>query len=643
MHKTVQSANKWRDSYNPLRSLTLARAVALQEAYNRGEMADLQWTYMFIEQADPDLLALVERRTSAIMELDWNIKLMPEPKRYRTFDQTLADEQAAALREEYERLENLYEAIEHLSMAAFRGFSLIERQGNILATFDHWNVVRDGFRGLWKYNPEAKSCGYAGLPDANKFDPALCLVREVRRRINYYGLYKFIRSNLSSKDWDAFIEIYGLPGCIVIMPENVPSDKVAEYRAAAEDVAEGASGALPAGSEAKFSDSPRGVNPFRDHMQYLREQLVMAGTGGLLTMLAMPQGIGSGASDEHGDAFETIARAEARRISEVFQKQFDKPALARLFPGRPVLAYFEIAAQESVDVGEIIDHAVKLSSAGYQVDPAELAEKTGYQLTLKPADPGFGGQGFGGSGLPPGRSPSAASTLPNRAALGTGLAAGLGVDAAWLAPVADLLADLEAKAADKAVTDADLAAFIEAAAARLPELFEAMDHDALAAALESALGGAVLASTKLDVLSNSYDPSQPRNEDGEWTSSGVVPPVKWKTSKGDDVEIDFDIVPELDRNGYKKPNTAEVKVIAKINGQYHDADLIGVSNHPVAVAKIGKIGISSENYAKIQESIKEAQNHPKIKEYMARIKKAEDASALYEKGRAAVIKAMNPD
>lgn len=507
-HRIIIAANKWRDAYNPLRALTLQRAIALQEAYNRGEMADLQWLYSHIEQADPDLLALIERRNSALLELDWNIKLIPEDRRHAAFDPTLAADQAAALRAEYERMENLYEAVEHLGMAAFRGFSVIEPQDNLFACFDHWNVVRDGYSGPWKFNPEATAASFDSLPAENLFDPDFCLIRTVRRRINYYALYKYIRSNLSAKDWDAFVEIFGLPGCIITLPENVPNDKVDEYKEAAEDVANGGSGALPAGSSVNFSSSAMGENPFRDHMKYLQEQLVLAGTGGLLTMLSMPQGIGSGSSEEHADAFETIARAEARRISEVFQKQFDRRLLRRLFPNLPVLAYFEIAAQESVDVGEIIDHAVKLSTAGYQVDPAELAEKTGYKITLKPAAPEFppAAPHFVNrsvEGERPGEPSASVPTHPqtnkpthSSSAIRAAAAAALGVDPAWLAPVADLLAEIERKAADDSLADSDLISFLESAAARLPELFDKMDHTALAETLESALGASALAGAK---------------------------------------------------------------------------------------------------------------------------------------------------
>jgi len=42
--RLIAGANRWRENYNPLRGLTLNRAIALMEAFPRGEYADLMWT-----------------------------------------------------------------------------------------------------------------------------------------------------------------------------------------------------------------------------------------------------------------------------------------------------------------------------------------------------------------------------------------------------------------------------------------------------------------------------------------------------------------------------------------------------------------------------------------------------------------------
>ena len=56
---------------------------------------------------------------------------------------------------------------------------------------------------------------------------------------------------MSAKDWDAFIEIYGIPSWIITLPASVPAGQESEYRDAAAAVAAGGSGAIPNGSDAK--------------------------------------------------------------------------------------------------------------------------------------------------------------------------------------------------------------------------------------------------------------------------------------------------------------------------------------------------------------------------------------------------------
>jgi hypothetical protein len=390
--------NRWRERYNPLRGLNIARCVTLLEQYQRGEMADPQWVYFFIEQSDADLFAILERREAAILQLDWDIKLVSERGRGREmgvgesdarrqdFDEGLAAEQASALREAYEGIDNLYEAISHLQLATFRGFAHCEKYRNAdgdiyhLELVDQWNVVRDLLRGRWKYNPDALSTTFDGISDDNLIDPADFLIRERDRHVNRLALLKFIRTNLSEKDWDAFIEIYGIPSGVVIGPAGVPSDKENEYKTAAQAIAEGGSGYLPNGSDYKPNTLPGGTAPFRPRLDFLTEKLVLAGTGGLLTMLAQ-SGSGTLAGGAHQDAFETIARAEARKISELLQRQLDREIIEHHFPGCAVLAYFELAAHEPLDPGTIADHAQRFAAAGYRIDLAQLAEKSGYKLT----------------------------------------------------------------------------------------------------------------------------------------------------------------------------------------------------------------------------------------------------------------------
>ncbi len=399
--RLIAAANAWRDSYNPLRGLTISRAVELIEAYRRGELADIMWTFAEIEEADPDLLTIVNRRLSALEEYQWQCRASED---IADKHKALADEQAEALREAYERVGNIYETASHLLMSRFRGLAFaqphLEPDGSFthVELLDPWNFARDGSAGGFAFNPQARSVSYRALRTNEILPEHRLIVMESPRPVDRIGLVKFARSTIAERDWDAYVDIYGLPSCFVILPPNIPEPRVPEFRDAAQAAAEGGGGALPAGSEVKFPSEVRGSEPFRARLEWLQRQLVLAGTGGLLTMLA-ESGSGTLAGSAHMEAFRTLAAGDARRVSELIQQTLDRWILARTHPGQPRLAYWSLAVQEETDVGEIIDHATKLSSAGYRIDPRELSDRTGYTITLAPADatsPGFGP----GLGLP---------------------------------------------------------------------------------------------------------------------------------------------------------------------------------------------------------------------------------------------------
>lgn len=399
LEQRIRALNRYRETLNPLKGLTIQKAIGYLEQYQRGEYADPMWLLYFIEQTDADLFALIQRRTSSICALDWDIKIVetadatPETKQ-------LAEKQQKHLRQCYDRIKNLTKCFSALELSVVRGFAIVQKQirdasgasvpartgANHLEVIDPWRIMRDGMRGAFHYNADAKPRSSYNLTDENKLDPQLdaLIIRESDQSLYRIAMLKFVRANLSEKDWDSFIEIYGIPACIIIGPQNVPVEKEAQYREAAEQAAEGGSGYIPNGSDAKFPPVGSQPPPFKDRLDHLSEKLILAGTGGMLSMLAKPTGIGSGPTDAHVDTFTEIARTSARDISQLFNQYVDRPELDEAFPNEPRLAYFELAAKDKVDVNAVVDHAAKLRAAGKQIDHAQLEELTGYTLTDAP-------------------------------------------------------------------------------------------------------------------------------------------------------------------------------------------------------------------------------------------------------------------
>lgn len=381
----VATANLWRDQYNPLRGLTMRRAVALLEEEDRGAYADLQWTYRAIERQDETLGALIERRTSAINQLDWDIKLrddIPQEKR------EIAARQARALRAAYEHVDNLTDALEALAMASFRGFTHLEKvedaAGRVhrLELVPQWHWVREGINGPWQLNLKST----IGVTKGEQVDLRRFIIREVDRPINRVALICHVRKGLSQKDWDAYVEEFGIPAVFIILPKDIPADQLQEYQDAADAVTSNSRGTLPGGSDVKTITSQKNGEPFEKHLERQDKVLVLRGTGGLLTMLTAP-GSGTLAGSAHMQAFEIIARAEAAKISEILQKQFDRQILDAETPGEQRWAYFELASQEEKDPAKIVEAVAKLESAGLLVDEGWIGEETGYPVKRASKNP----------------------------------------------------------------------------------------------------------------------------------------------------------------------------------------------------------------------------------------------------------------
>lgn len=384
--RLINMMGRWREQYNPMRGLTIERCVRYLEEYQQGIMANVQWLFAHIEGQDATLMTVIENLDAAVREIGWDIaQVSPDSRRY---DPVLAAEQEACLRSAYERVENLGQAISHLVMARYRGYAHLapwcRLEGRLdtlyrLQPIDQWNMVRRGYSGPWAYNPSADAIGYEQTKPEYRLGPDDAIVRERARYINRIGLVKYIRSTTAEKDWDAYVEIYGVPACFVVLPTNIPTDKEGRWLELAQQGAEGASGVLPGGSDVKTLSENRAVQPFQARLEWLEKQLVLAATGGMLTVLA-ESGSGTLAGSVHKTVFDTLAAAEAKKIAETLNGWLDRRILNAAFPGKPHLAYFDLSRPEEKDVGEVVQQVCALRAAGIDVSRDQIEEMTGYTI-----------------------------------------------------------------------------------------------------------------------------------------------------------------------------------------------------------------------------------------------------------------------
>ena len=72
-------------------------------------------------------------------------------------------------------------------------------------------------------------------------------------------------------------------------------------------------------------------------------------------------------------------------VPDGVNREYDRRALAAVFPGRPVLASFALRTRQEKDIGSAVQNIAALAAAGYQVDAAQVTAETGYEVALKDA------------------------------------------------------------------------------------------------------------------------------------------------------------------------------------------------------------------------------------------------------------------
>ncbi len=404
----VRKSNLWRDNYNPLRGLGMTKLIAIFEAAERGAFAELQLLLRKTEKRYPVLKGFVERLLCSVEELGWGVKVFKTLPPGATPE--MAERQRAYLKQRYDLIGNLNEAIGQIALAEVRGYAILQKHryeggkndGAVkeLYWLEPWVWSRDGYYGDFYYNEISRfgvglgSCvatfgekNRIGSEDLPRED---FIVREVESPLYEIALIAFVNWLMGRKDYAAFVEIFGLAKGVVIMPPNIAIGKEADYQAAAEKVSDGVSGALPAGSDIKFPTSGvRGESPFEKYCEAQNEDVVMAATSGLLSMLtASGGGLNRGPNQEHQDIWVKIARMKGKRVNETLNRDFDIPELAAAFPGEPVCAYFNIPTEDGEDISELADTVVKFEGVNLQTDVKEISDRAGMKLVrVTPAAP----------------------------------------------------------------------------------------------------------------------------------------------------------------------------------------------------------------------------------------------------------------
>lgn len=499
--RDADTLDKWLERFNPLRGATLGTLSTYFDDADEGRYAHVAWFARKMIRRDETIRACMRRIGATITKLKWSVKIMATLPEGITKEQASA--QQKALQRRYEKIENLKAAYAFMAKADFWGFAHLERhygpdgQVTRLEPVPAWHWVRSGLYGAWQYNAKASPWPR----EAIEIEPEHYVIRELDDPWIEIACIHGLRKNQGDRDWDGYMARYGIPNTFFIGPPGATDDDVQDYNAVAAEMAADGTGVLPHGSDVKTHESRQGGEVFEKKISRHDSAIVLAATGGLLTMLA-ESGSGTLAGGAHSDTWRELVAGMAGEVAEEFQDQLDKAWLAEDFPGQPVAVYFDLSfPEEKQDRKAVVADVATLKGAGYTPKREWVEEETG--VPLEEAEP------------PTDKADPQKKPLKNRAFEGgptsardraealqlaeNALADVLDVTAEMFRPLGPDIEQLIALAEDDSATADDFLQVAQRVEALLPELVTPATVAAVAESLEAAMGSAAFLGARANI------------------------------------------------------------------------------------------------------------------------------------------------
>ena len=346
-------------TFNPLLNLTIREAQSIYDASRMGNYRRLQHLYHEMEQVCPTLLLCVERRLSAVSSRKWQISTID--------DSPEAISQKKLVDEYLSKIDNFNQAIEHLALSFFRGFSFIEPYENTWRILPQDHFTQDPLTGVWSWWPNNN--------DHFEIEKDNFIFIERARPVDYPIMSIYLRSAVGEREYGRFIDRYGLPPVSLTLPEIVDKDDVSKFTQAAQDISNGQSGVLPYGTSVSFAEGARGTDPFKEFLLHQEKEILRLCTGGTLSSLS-ESGSGTLAGNAQAQVWEELTERDADLIAEAITKW-----ISHAFGTDKI--YFNFMTKSTLDSqNQLLDMYLKIKTLGYDIPKSHLDDLLGINLDI---------------------------------------------------------------------------------------------------------------------------------------------------------------------------------------------------------------------------------------------------------------------
>ena len=240
-------------------------------------------------------------------------------------------------------------------------------------------MCRDGYRGPWGYNPNAQFSRYRGEPLPVPLEDLI--LRLHPRPIDMPAQMLVLNRSTTLAQWDVFLERLGTPPAFFVLPPDCSEELRQEYIKMSAMCYSAATGVIDHDSDIKsIPISQTSVDLFDRRYKVATEEIAMLTTAGKLTVMT-ESGSGTLAGNAQADGFKAWAAGEADHIASVLTAQLVNRVLDEYHPGQPHLVNFTLSCVDKTTPEKEIANAAALRAAGYDIDDAEVSERTGWQVT----------------------------------------------------------------------------------------------------------------------------------------------------------------------------------------------------------------------------------------------------------------------
>ena len=198
-----------------------------------------------------------------------------------------------------------------------------------------------------------------------------------------HAAWAWMFKNYTLKDWQIFLDIYGLPFRIGKYPNNATAEEKTTLLRAVSGLGHDAAAIVPSTMTVDLVNGPAGANGslFGDNAAFWDQQVSKAILGQTTTTDAISGG--HAVSKEHNLVRGDIERGDAHEVSAAIRAQIIAPMVGFNFGWEAKVPTFRVGRPEDKDVKLAVATAFQLADRGVKVSGAEVRDLVG----LRDPDP----------------------------------------------------------------------------------------------------------------------------------------------------------------------------------------------------------------------------------------------------------------